>query len=149
MPVVDEPPRYTVRQVAWIAHRDALRAVRRTVFVEEQNVPEELEWDDEDEASEHALASAADGTPIGTGRLLRDGHIGRMAVLREWRGRGIGNALMRHLLARARALGHATVKLHAQTHAVGFYRKHGFAVEGGEFMEAGIPHVAMVRSLTR
>jgi predicted GNAT family N-acyltransferase len=138
---------FTIRQVAWSVGRDDLHAIRRKVFIEEQQVPEELEWDGEDEVSSHVLAVAEGGMPIGTARLLRDGHIGRMAVLKEWRSRGVGSALMRHLLGLARASGHEVVRLHAQIHAAGFYAKHGFAVEGGAFMEAGIPHVVMTRTL--
>lgn len=148
MAAVNKPPRYSVAQVDWATSKDSLRVVRRKVFVEEQRVPEDLEWDEEDERSDHVMAVAADGTAIGTGRLLRDGHIGRMAVLKEWRGRGVGSALMGYLLGLARKSGHGVVKLHAQTHAEGFYVKHGFAVEGAEFIEAGIPHVVMVRTLT-
>lgn len=133
--------------VEWGAARELLRAVRRRVFVEEQHVPEALEWDGEDATSGHVLAISSEGHPIGTGRLLGDGHIGRMAVLSEWRRHGVGSALMRSLLRLAAENGHKVVRLNAQTHAVGFYRKHGFEVEGGEFMEAGIPHVAMVRDL--
>ena len=140
-------PSYAVKEAQWAEHKGALRAVRRKVFVEEQHVPEELEWDDEDEPSRHVIAVAAGGTPIGTGRLLRDGHIGRMAVLKEWRGQGVGSALMKELLFIARAAGHRRVLLHAQTHASGFYARHGFVAEGGEFMEAGIPHVVMALSL--
>ena len=140
-------PSYSVMQVDWNAGKAALRPVRYKVFVEEQAVPEELEWDEEDASSAHALALAADGTPIGAGRLLRDGHVGRMAVLREWRGKGVGSALLTLLLRMAQESGHSTVRLHAQTHAQGFYARHGFAVEGSEFMEAGIPHVMMTRLL--
>ena len=142
---VNIQPRFSVTQVDWATTKESLRAVRRKVFVEEQHVPEELEWDEEDERSHHVIAVAADGTPIGTGRLLRDGHIGRMAVLKEWRGKGVGSALMRYLLRAACESGKDVVILHAQTHAFGFYAKHGFAVEGEEFMEAGIPHVVMSR----
>lgn len=139
---------YTVTAVDWIAGERALRAVRIKVFVEEQRVPEALEWDGLDESSSHVIAVAAGGTPIGTGRLLRDGHIGRMAVLEEWRGRGVGSALLERLLAIAVKAGLEEVKLHAQTHATGFYARHGFTAEGGEFMEAGIPHVVMSRKTT-
>src|SRR5687767_4555759 len=114
-----ERPSYSVTQVDWAAARESLRAVRYKVFVEEQRVPEELEWDGEDALSAHALA-AADGSPIGTGRLLRDGHIGRMAVLEAWRGRGVGSALLTLLLRMAGESGHPIVRLHAQTHAQGF-----------------------------
>ena len=140
-------PLFTIKPVEWSTGKDALRAVRRKVFVEEQHVPEELEWDDEDERSDHVMAVALDGTPIGTGRLLRDGHIGRMAVLKEWRGLGVGDALMTHLLGLARRSGRTVVVLHAQTHAVGFYARHGFATEGGEFIEEGIPHFVMTLAL--
>ena len=145
---VSEPGAYAVEAVEWAAAGAALRVVRRRVFVEEQNVPEELEWDDEDAIRRHAVAIAR-GIPVGTGRLLRDGHIGRMAVLKEWRCRGVGSALMRCLLRLAGDAGHGVVRLHAQTHAVGFYEKHGFVAEGDEFMEAGIPHVVMTRSMGR
>ena len=141
------PPSFVVRPVNWHAHRDQLHAIRRTVFIEEQNVPEELEWDERDERCCHVLAFAADGAPIGTGRLLPDGHIGRMAVLREWRGKGAGSAILKTLLALAQEQGFETVRLHAQIHALGFYGKHGFTVTGGEFMEAGIPHRAMAIKL--
>lgn len=137
-------PSFVVRAVNWQAHRDKLDAVRRAVFVREQGVPEALEWDGLDERSYHVLALSAAGRPIGTGRLLPDGRIGRMAVLRRWRGRGVGSAILRLLLELARKEGHATVRLHAQTQALGFYEKHGFQVVGEEFTEAGIPHRAML-----
>ena len=140
-------PEYTVREVGWIDGRPALAAVRVKVFVEEQHVPEDEEWDAEDAHCRHVLAVTAAGAPIGTGRLLRDGHIGRMAVLEEWRGRGIGSALMRRLLELAREERHEVVRLHAQTHALGFYEKLGFVAEGKEFLEAGIPHFRMSRIL--
>jgi predicted GNAT family N-acyltransferase len=82
---------------------------------------------------------------IGTGRLLPDGHIGRMAVLADWRGKGVGRALLERLLEEAR-LQSCALALHAQTHASGFYRRFGFVEEGPEFMEAGIPHRTMVRA---
>lgn len=146
---VSEPRVYAIESAEWAAAGDALRAIRRRVFVEEQNVPEELEWDDEDASSRHVIAVAGGGVPVGTGRLLRDGHIGRMAVLKNWRGMGVGSALMHCLLRLAGEAGHRVVRLHAQIHAVGFYEKHGFVAEGEEFMEAGIPHVVMTRSMGR
>jgi predicted GNAT family N-acyltransferase len=145
---VSEPASYEVKCVEWASAREALRSVRWKVFVEEQHVPEELEWDEEDARSRHVLALAADGAPVGTGRLLPDGHIGRMAVLAAWRNRGVGSALLKLLLRLARESGHTAVRLHAQTHAAGFYAKHGFEVDGAEFMEAGIPHVLMARTLS-
>jgi predicted GNAT family N-acyltransferase len=140
---MDAQPKFVVRPVNWHANQDKLDAVRRSVFIEEQNVPEALEWDDLDESSYHVLALDGDGVPIGTGRLLLDGHIGRMAVLKAWRGRGVGSAILMALLDLAQKEGHEIVRLNAQTHALAFYRKHGFKVSGSEFMEAGIAHRAM------
>ncbi|MDP1907496.1 MAG: GNAT family N-acetyltransferase, partial [Hyphomicrobium sp.] len=118
------------------------------VFVREQGVPLELEMDEHDPHCDHALAQAADGSVLGTGRLLPDGHIGRMAVLKEWRGQGVGALLLQALVEQARRRGHARARLNAQTHAAGFYRRLGFEVSGPEFIEAGIPHVAMQRDLS-
>lgn len=134
---------FNVRPVNWLASREQLRAVRHAVFVEEQNVPEELEWDDVDEGAYHVLATSRDGEPIGTGRINLDGRIGRMAVAKWWRGRGVGRAILDALVALARKEGLDRVYLHAQTHAIPFYAKHGFISDGAEFDEAGIPHRAM------
>ena len=138
---------FVVTAADWSAHRGQLHAIRRAVFIEEQNVPEELEWDDSDRQCFHVLAFAADGSAIGTGRLALDGRIGRMAVLKDWRGRGVGSAILKYLLVLAQKEGHLAVRLHAQTHAVPFYTKHGFAVSGPEFLEANIPHHAMTIEL--
>ena len=137
------PRSFTIRVLDWSGARPFARPVRERVFIDEQRVPRELEWDESDEASEHAVACDAEGSAIGTARLLPDGKLGRMAVLRAWRGRGVGAALLTALLARARERGIARVTLHAQTHAAGFYRRFGFSERGGEFLEAGIPHVEM------
>ncbi|MCW5606241.1 MAG: GNAT family N-acetyltransferase [Burkholderiales bacterium] len=136
-------PPFVIRPVNWQATRDQLDAIRRNVFIEEQNVPEELEWDGLDERSYHVLALSGEGEPIGTGRLLLDGHIGRMAVLRPWRRQGVGSAILRALLVLAQKEGHDTVRLNAQVQAIGFYEKHGFKPLGKPFMDAGIPHRAM------
>jgi predicted GNAT family N-acyltransferase len=141
------PPAFTIVSADWHADRDALRAVRRAVFIDEQNVPEALEWDELDARCAHVLACAADGAAIGTGRLTPDGRIGRMAVLKAHRRCGVGSAMLRRLLALAREARCATVRLHAQTHALEFYTRHGFAVAGEEFMEAGIPHREMISRL--
>jgi predicted GNAT family N-acyltransferase len=113
-----------------------------TVFVEEQRVPAEIEMDDQDPVSVHALAYVQ-GRAVGTGRLLPDGHIGRMAVLRENRASGVGGAILACLVAEARRRGMTKVVLSAQTHAIDFYRKHGFRESGTVFEEAGIPHQEM------
>ena len=127
----------------WHADGEALRHVRGAVFIDEQRVPEDLEWDAEDARSLHALARAADGTPIGCGRLLPDGHIGRMAVVAPWRRRGVGDALLTWLMAAARARGDAAILLNAQVHAMPFYARHGFRPVDAPFDEAGIPHRVM------
>jgi predicted GNAT family N-acyltransferase len=136
-------PPFVVKPVNWDVSREALRAIRRVVFVEEQNVPEELEWDDADERSYHVLACTPDNLAIGTGRLLLNCEVGRMAVLREWRRRGVGSAILKALLRLAEKEGCGTVELNAQTHAIGFYEKHGFAAVGREFLDAGILHRRM------
>jgi predicted GNAT family N-acyltransferase len=119
------------------------RILRFEVFVEEQRVPPELEIDAMDPVCLHALAFASSGPALGTGRLLPDGHIGRMAVVRGARGQGIGAALLVHLMQAARSQGHREVELFAQTHAQGFYLRFGFVVTGPPFDDAGIAHVTM------
>jgi predicted GNAT family N-acyltransferase len=137
---------FQVRLLAWDEAMPLARAVREQVFIEEQKVPRELEWDDWDALSEHAIAFN-EGRGIGTARLLPDGRLGRMAVLAPWRRRGVGRALADALIARARERGMCRLALHAQTHAAGFYRALGFAEQGAIFEEAGIPHVCMVIEL--
>jgi len=142
------PRPFTIRVLDWPGAKPYARPVRERVFIEEQRVPRELEWDEWDASSEHAIACDAGGAAIGTARLLPDGRIGRMAVLRAWRGRGVGAGLLAALLGRARGRGIARITLHAQTHAAGFYRRFGFSERGGEFLEAGIPHVEMTLELS-
>ncbi len=129
----------------WDSLREHAQDLRVEVFVVEQGVPIELEWDEGDEVSMHAVAYDAEGLPVATGRLLPDGHIGRMAVRKSARGQGIGSRVLEALLAEARRLGYGRLVLHAQTHAIDFYRKHGFVEEGDEFLEAGIAHRLMTR----
>jgi predicted GNAT family N-acyltransferase len=138
---------FIVRPASWNADRERLRAIRRAVFIEEQGVPEELEWDGLDEHCRHALALAPGDAVVGTGRLTPDARIGRMAVARHWRGKGVGSAILQALLNEARAAGYTAVALHAQVHAVQFYGRHGFAAHGPVFLEAGIPHRAMTIQL--
>jgi predicted GNAT family N-acyltransferase len=140
-------PAFVVKPVNWEAAREKLRAVRRSVFVQEQKVPEELEWDDADERAYHVLATSADGSPIGTGRLKLDCHIGRMAVVKSWRGRGVGRKILQALIGLAEKEGCEVVRLHAQVHALEFYARHGFSPVGGVFDEAGIPHRLMQLTL--
>jgi len=111
---VSDPLPFTVKPIYWNASQKEVKAIRSKVFIEEQGVPPELEWDGLDEHSYHVLAFAPDGAPIGTGRLLQDGHIGRIAVLQEWRGKGVGRALLELLLVIANKMGNEEVKLHAR-----------------------------------
>ena len=136
-----------IELLSWNEARAEAMPIRFKVFVKEQKVPLEMELDEHDAVCVHALAYARDGTVVGTGRLLPDGHIGRMAVLKRWRGQGVGAALLQRLVEAARERGDAEVVLSAQTHATGFYRRHGFTEEGAVYDDAGIPHQDMRRVL--
>jgi predicted GNAT family N-acyltransferase len=128
----------------WSQHRNVLAGIRLAVFVREQGVPEELEWDDADAQALHLLALVdPDATPVGTARLLPTGQIGRMAVLPEWRGRGIGTALLHELLTIAGQGQYPKPFLNAQVSALSFYLQAGFVPTGDIFEEAGIPHRRM------
>jgi|SRR5699024_9316345 len=136
-------PTFTVRVAVWPQDRGALAAVRHAVFVAEQHVDEHEEWDGLDASCHHVLAEDAQGRAIGVGRLTRAGQIGRVAVLPAWRGRRVGTALMRELLAIVRREGYEHCYLHAQLSAVAFYVRLGFAAYGDTFVEADIRHQAM------
>ncbi|MFE2098146.1 MULTISPECIES: GNAT family N-acetyltransferase [unclassified Streptomyces] len=151
---------YTVRIAEDPADREACFAVRKSVFVVEQGVPQDIEYDAYDAVAVHVLAVREDGLPLGTGRLLYGeaaaektggdvsvGSLGRLAVAREARGLGVGVALVRAIEEAARVRGLAAVDLHAQTHALGFYERLGYEAYGPEYPEAGIPHRAMRRVL--
>lgn len=136
-----------VTPVSWARHREALQRVREIVFIDEQQVPREIEWDGEDDACTHFLALTEAGQAVGCARLMPSGQIGRMAVLPDYRGTGLGRRLLDEAIEEAKRQGLQRVHLHAQIHAADFYRKAGFLPEGGEFMEAGIPHQAMALEL--
>jgi len=151
---------YDVRVAEDPADLETCFAVRKEVFVGEQGVPEDLEYDEYDAVAVHVLAVRDDGVPLGTGRLLYGeaaaakvdgdlsvGSLGRLAVAKEARGLGVGVALVRAIEDAARARGLAAVDLHAQTHALGFYERLGYEAYGPEYPEAGIPHRAMRRAL--
>jgi predicted GNAT family N-acyltransferase len=141
------PQEFTVDLADYASDLDALRAVRETVFIQEQRVPLDLERDELDPECVHVLARDASGTPIGTGRLTPDRRIGRMAVLHDWRNRGVGDALLMALLQAARDRGWHAVSLHAQAPAIDFYLRNGFRPRGPRFLEAGIEHQDMVLDL--
>jgi predicted GNAT family N-acyltransferase len=130
----------------WEKAKALASPIRFEVFVREQRVPPEIELDDMDAQCIHAVAFL-EKLPVGTGRLLPDGHIGRMAVLKSHRKKGVGAAMLEHLIEAARSRGDREVALSAQVHAVPFYRAHGFVEEGTEYEEAGIAHQAMRLSL--
>lgn len=138
---------FTIRDASWDQDQALLRAIRQCVFIEEQRVPENLEWDTDDHQAAHFLALDANGTPVGCARLLPDGHCGRMAVLAHWRRQGIGGALLAAVVAAARARGLSRVQLSAQQHAVEFYKRYGFDTVGDTFLEAGIVHIAMQKNI--
>lgn len=134
-----------VRIADWQKDNADLRRLRETVFIAEQSVAPELEWDAEDVDALHFLALDADYA-VGTARLLPDGHISRVAVLKDWRGLKVGETLMQAVIAEAERRGLTQQILSAQVHATAFYERLGFAVVSGEFLEAGLPHVDMLRS---
>ncbi len=134
---------YTVQLARWPQDMNAIREVRTEVFIDEQHVAPEEEWDGIDDQCLHVLVLDASGKPVATGRLLPDGKIGRMAVRKPWRGKGVGGEILELLVDEARSRGHEYVKLAAQTHAIPFYEKFGFRRYGDEFMDAGIPHYWM------
>ncbi|MFF5280879.1 GNAT family N-acetyltransferase [Streptomyces sp. 62] len=150
---------YTVKEALGHDDRDACFAVRREVFVEEQGVPQAIEYDTYDETAVHVLAVRADGLPLGTGRLLHGadavgktgdasvGSLGRLAVSKAARGLGVGAALVRAIEDAARGRGLSAVDLHAQTHALGFYERLGYEAYGPEFPDADMPHRAMRKAL--
>ena len=135
--------KHTIRLGDWATLGLDATAIRFEVFVDEQKVPAEIELDDMDAVCLHAVAYDDFGAAIGTGRLLPDGHIGRMAVRQPGRGTGVGGAILSLLMQKARERGDTAVVLNAQTVAAPFYARHGFVQQGEVFEEAGIAHVEM------
>lgn len=132
-----------VRIADWTADNAFIKSVRRQVFIEEQEVPEELEWDDQDESAQHCIA-ILDSKAIATGRLQTDGQLGRMAVLKPFRGHGIGSDILKFLIHLHQNNSSKPITIHSQTHAIDFYKKLGFVIQGEEYFEAGIPHFTMI-----
>lgn len=136
---------FNIKLGDWTTLQKEAQAIRYTVFVVEQKIPADLEWDAMDAQCLHAVAYDENNQSIGTGRLLPDGHIGRMAVIESARGTGVGAAILRLLMEQAKLRGELGVQLNAQLTAEPFYQREGFAREGALFDEAGIPHVHMTR----
>jgi predicted GNAT family N-acyltransferase len=132
---------FSIRSASWQADRADLQIVRRQVFIDEQGIPESEEWDDADENSSHVLVYSEKRDVVGTGRIEPTGKIARLAVIAEYRGQGVGSAILTRLLEEARRQGFSQVYLHAQTHALDFYKKFGFVNDEEIFSEGGIPHV--------
>lgn len=137
---------YTVKLGNWQHLKPGCRLLREVIFIQEQNVPVELEWDGLDRDCIHTVAHDHVGNAIATGRLLADGHIGRMAVLSEWRNKGVGSTILELLVKHSLEQLGQKPWLDAQVRAVNFYRRHGFRAQGEVFMDAGIPHRHMVWS---
>ena len=133
-----------VRCVDWSDEQRTLLLLRYVVFVEEQKVPLEEEMDGMDSTSTHFLATLNANLPVGTGRLLPSGQIGRMAVLKSFRNDGFGSLILQTIVRHGKSQGYDRLFLHAQNHAIPFYEKHGFVVQGDEFLDAGIAHHEMV-----
>lgn len=138
---------FTVSLVSWHDGEPLLRAVREAVFIREQGIPPELEWDEFDATCRHALALSMNGEAIGCGRIFTNGHIGRIAVMPSWREQKVGTAIMEALLDEARARGYKQADVDAQVYAVPFYEGFGFIKRGEPFMDAGLPHIKMVLEL--
>lgn len=134
---------FSISLVCWHDGEPLLRSVREAVFIREQGISPELEWDGLEEHCRHALALSYQGEAIGCGRLLADGHIGRIAVLPKWRKQKIGTAIVESLLDYARTHGYPQVFVDAQVYAVPFYQGFEFVEEGKVFMDAGLPHIKM------
>lgn len=139
-----KPPLTNVKitQVSWREAENYLREVRQVVFVEEQAVAPDFEWDELDASAIHLLA-LFDNQPVACLRIIDYHKIGRMAVLKEWRGLGLGNALLLEAIKICKAHGSKSMHLSAQTHAIKFYRKAGFKVTSVEYCDVHIPHVDM------
>lgn len=131
-----------IKIVDFKEHFSEIKNIRSTVFIKEQHVPEELEWDEFDKSSTHILAYY-DNKAVGTARLLEDGHIGRMAVLKAYRNRNIGKNMLKYLISLAHEKSITNIEISAQEQAVDFYKKYGFLIYGDVYMDAGIPHFDM------
>lgn len=132
----------------WATHQAQLSSIRFKVFVEEQGVPKAMEIDEDDPHALHFLAiKTNNNVAIATGRLLKNGHIGRMAVIKNYRHRKVGSKLLSAIINEARKRKISKLFLNAQLSAIGFYEKNGFTTDGEEFMDAGIPHIRMTKTL--
>ena len=136
-----------VTQTRFQDDMDAIKSIRQQVFIEEQQVPVELEWDGLDDDAVQLLVTK-NGKPVATSRMLSDGHIGRMAVMADYRHQGLGSQMLLKLIEIAKQNGLSRVFLSAQVEAIDFYQKYGFTVDSETYMDAGIPHKDMSLNLS-
>ena len=134
---------FTVHLLSWHNGEPLLRTIREQVFIREQGVPAELEWDGLDQSSQHVLALSVNGDAIGCGRISPDGKLGRIAVLPAWRGKRVGSAILEALLDYAHSQDYQLLELNAQIEAVKLYRRFDFSEVGEVFMDANMPHIKM------
>ena len=144
---MNTPDKLKVSLAEWGDDSATIRGIRNAVFSIEQGISETLDFDGRDHECVHVLAHAGDGDAAGTARMLPDGHVGRIAVHKQWRGQGVGTRLVSYLTEVARERGFKEIHLHSQAQAADFYSRLGFEARGETFMEAGIEHVLMVRIL--
>lgn len=134
---------FSVKQGSWDQLQQDAKLIRELVFISEQNIPEQDEWDDQDAISQHFVVYDQN-QPIATARLLANNSVGRVAVLKPYRGQGIGRLIMLEIIAYAQAQKRPSLQLSSQVHAISFYEKLGFSIQGDEYDECGIPHIEMV-----
>ena len=134
---------FSVKQGSWDQLQQDAKLIRELVFISEQNIPEQDEWDDQDVISQHFVVYDRN-QPIATARLLVNNSVGRVAVLKTYRGQGIGRLIMLEIIAYAQAQKRPSLQLSSQVHAISFYEKLGFSIQGDEYDECGIPHIEMV-----
>ncbi len=133
---------FNIVSADWITLQQDAQYIRELVFIQEQHIDAADEWDAQDSTSLHFVVYA-DLKPIATARLLDNNSIGRVAVLKEYRGHGVGRLLMSDIIQQARLQERETLKLSSQVHAIAFYQSLGFKVEGSEYLDCGIPHIDM------
>ncbi len=133
---------YRVQSGHWDKLEQDAKFIRKQVFIIEQNIPEEEEWDDQDMISDHFVVYDQD-QPIATARLLQNNSVGRVAVLKAYRGQGIGRMIMLEIIQQAHQQDRKFLQLSSQVHAISFYEKLGFSIQGDAYDECGIPHIKM------
>lgn len=133
---------FRVQSGHWDKLEQDAKFIRKQVFIIEQNIPEEEEWDDQDMISDHFVVYDQD-QPIATARLLQNNSVGRVAVLKAYRGQGIGRMIMLEIIRQAHQQDRTFLQLSSQVHAISFYEKLGFSIQGDAYDECGIPHIKM------